>query len=180
MVGIGRAARGGAVHLSGCFLDAKGRLVVPLVSNPTSVAAPVQPRSWLRTHNPETGKAVGVRAFDERLVGWVRVSADRTTGAFLDARRLRVGPLAGTTFQTVAEVPDPPRQNPVVAFHPSGKWLVCGTATGVRVYETATWREAKVLEWGAGPLEVLAFDADGSRAAGGGTSGTVVVWDWDL
>jgi WD40 repeat protein len=67
-----------------------------------------------------------------------------------------------------------------LAFHPSGKWLMCGTGAGVRVYDAATWREAKVLEWEAGPLDVLAFDTDGSRAAGGGDSGTVVVWDWDL
>ena len=177
-LGRWKATNIGPQHLalygwSGCFVNAAGRFVVPLNGSPPR-------RSWLRTFDPDTGKVVGEREYDVRLTDSFRVSPDGTTAAFLDARRLHAGPLTGSTFPPVAEVPDLPKTYHGVAFHPSGKWLVCGTETGVRVYETATWREAKVLAWDAGPLSVLAFDADGSRAAGGGKTGTVVVWDWDL
>jgi WD40 repeat protein len=158
----------------GCFVDATGRFVVPMVGD--------WQRKWtlLRTHDPETGKVVGERKYLERWTESFRATPDGATGAYLDGRKLHAGPLAGTKLPPVAEVPDLPKSFRAVAFHPSGKWLMCGTETGVRIYETATWREAKVLAWDAGALQVLAFDADGTRAAGGGKSGTVVVWDWDL
>jgi WD40 repeat protein len=75
-------------------------------------------------------------------------------------------------------------------FHPSGP-LVTTTDTGqVQFWDAGEWERpfveavaarppARVLEWGVGPVQALAFSPDGSLGAVAGAHGDVVVWDAD-
>ncbi|HJZ58084.1 MAG TPA: WD40 repeat domain-containing protein [Gemmataceae bacterium] len=87
--------------------------------------------------------------------------------------------------QTWVEAFGPP-QNPgpghwlSVLFHPSGKHLLTGGATGeVTLWDVSTWQPLTTFRWGTGPVYALAFAPDGLRAAAAGHTG-VVVWDLDV
>jgi WD40 repeat protein len=65
-----------------------------------------------------------------------------------------------------------------VAFHPAGRQLAAANNNGrVHVWDTATWNEAAVYNWGMRKGRALAFSPDGTRAAVGDDKGDVVVWD---
>jgi WD40 repeat protein len=66
------------------------------------------------------------------------------------------------------------------AFHPGGASLATAGGDGqVRLWDAATWKQRRAYDWGVGPLLEVAFSADGLKAACGGRSGKVVVWDVD-
>jgi WD40 repeat protein len=68
-----------------------------------------------------------------------------------------------------------------VAFHPSGRFLAAtSNDTTVKLYDTDSWQLAKTFTWDVGRLRSVAFSPDGTRAAVGSVTGTVVVWDVDL
>ena len=68
-----------------------------------------------------------------------------------------------------------------VAFTPDGRFLlVACNDRSVRVWDTRSWSEHTAFDWGIGPVETVAVAADGMRAAAGGRSGKIVVWDLDL
>jgi len=66
-------------------------------------------------------------------------------------------------------------------FHPSGEYLAAtSNDETVKVYETTTWKVARVYQWEIGRMRSVAFSRDGMLAAAGGDRGDVVVWDVDL
>jgi WD40 repeat protein len=55
-----------------------------------------------------------------------------------------------------------------------------GDEKTVRLWGTETWQERIALDWQIGKPRTIAFAPDGMRAAVGGGSGKIVVWDVDL
>ena len=51
--------------------------------------------------------------------------------------------------------------------------------TTARLWDAATGREVAGYAWDVGPLNAVAFAADGMRAAVSGKKGTILVWDVD-
>ncbi len=66
-----------------------------------------------------------------------------------------------------------------MAFHPGGKLLTVDNDRLVRVWDTATMKSERTIEWSIGKLHSVAFSPDGTRAAVGSGTGKVLVWDWD-
>jgi WD40 repeat protein len=65
------------------------------------------------------------------------------------------------------------------AFSPDGAFLaVVSNEETVRIWDTRNWSERPGYAWQIGQLKCLAFSPDGMRAACGGHSGSIVVWDW--
>jgi WD40 repeat protein len=68
-----------------------------------------------------------------------------------------------------------------VAFTPDGRCLLAARNDGtVRLYETHSWCERACYDWKIGRATCLAVAPDGLRAAAGGGSGRIVVWDLDV
>jgi WD40 repeat protein len=68
-----------------------------------------------------------------------------------------------------------------LAFHPSGRYLaVTSNDETVNLYDTTTWKVAKVFTWEVGRMRSVAFSPDGMLAAAGGDNGQIVVWDFEL
>src|SRR5262249_52417690 len=78
-----------------------------------------------------------------------------------------------------------PRQTraAAVAFHPRRKLLAVAGPDGVDLWDVLTrGREAERtggLTFERKPFDVLAFNSDGDRLAGGNSAGAVVVWQTD-
>ncbi len=67
-----------------------------------------------------------------------------------------------------------------VAVTPDGRCLLAAHNDGtVRLYDTRSWRERACYDWRIGRVTCLAVAPDGLRAAAGGRSGRIVVWDLD-
>lgn len=76
---------------------------------------------------------------------------------------------------------DTPKQFTGLAFHPSGGYMAATSNDAtVKIYDTATWKVAKVFTWEVGRMRSIAFSPDGMLAAAGSDSGRIVVWDFDL
>jgi len=82
-------------------------------------------------------------------------------------------------LEPVAEVKCGRTKPVAAAFHPGGKWLAVAAGTAVKVFDCATWKETRVLDWKIGKVKSLAFSSDGALAAAAGDSGKIVVWDAD-
>jgi WD40 repeat protein len=68
-----------------------------------------------------------------------------------------------------------------LAFHPSGRYLAATSNDAtVKLYDTETWKVAKVFTWEIGRMRSVAFSPDGMLAAAGGDKGQIIVWDFDL
>ncbi|MBA4064957.1 MAG: hypothetical protein C0501_14835 [Isosphaera sp.] len=82
------------------------------------------------------------------------------------------------TGDPVGEVPAADPTDAV--FHPSGRWLLTGSADGtVRVWDADQLAEVTAFRWDVGKLRAVAVSPDGALAAASG-DGRVVVWDLDL
>ncbi len=129
-----------------------------------------------------------------------------TAGAVWDAatgkevRRLRPG--HGTTVAAVAFSPDgqtvatvchdkvllwaaageaPPRElspegGTALAFAPGGRLLAVGGRRGVSLWDVAAGRRVRQWVGHRGPVQRLAFTADGSRLVSASSDGTALVW----
>ncbi|HWG44626.1 MAG TPA: WD40 repeat domain-containing protein [Gemmataceae bacterium] len=68
-----------------------------------------------------------------------------------------------------------------IAFTPDGQFLAAThNDKTVRMWSTRDWTERAAFDWGIGEVVCIAFAPDGMRAAAGGRSGCIVVWDVDL
>jgi WD40 repeat protein len=65
-------------------------------------------------------------------------------------------------------------------FHPSGEFFATTNGDGtVDFWDARTGERRQSFDWKVGKLYAVAFDPAGDRAACGGESGQVVVWDVD-
>jgi WD40 repeat protein len=66
-----------------------------------------------------------------------------------------------------------------LAASPDGRWVLTSPYESkvVQMWGTADWRERHAYTWPIGQVLCLAVAPDGQRAAAGGSSGQVVVWD---
>ncbi len=66
------------------------------------------------------------------------------------------------------------------AWHPSGAFFATANGDGkVDYWDGVTGERRESFDWGVGKLNVVVFDVAGDRAACGGESGAIVVWDVD-
>jgi WD40 repeat protein len=73
-----------------------------------------------------------------------------------------------------------PKHVQSLAFSPEGRTLATVSKdTTARLWDAATGRETAAYAWDIGPLNAVAFAADGMRAAVSGKKGTILVWDLD-
>jgi WD40 repeat protein len=96
------------------------------------------------------------------------VAAIDVTGGIADVWDLRTGePIAALLDGQKAE-------SAALAFSHDGRWLALSAASGVEVYDTATWKRALTV---AGPgVEALSFDPTGPQLATATTHGDVSLW----
>jgi WD40 repeat protein len=68
-----------------------------------------------------------------------------------------------------------------IAFTPDGRLLAAThNDRSVRLWDTRDWSERAAFDWGIGEVTCIAFAPDGMRAAAGGRTGRIVIWDVDL
>jgi WD40 repeat protein len=101
--------------------------------------------------------------------------------AFPVRSKIRLWPLADDVRVPEAVANANRFQFTAVAFHPSGSLLAAGCNDGrVKLYDSATWRVDREFAWDIGKPRSVCFSPDGTRAAAGGDTGTIGVWDVDL
>jgi WD40 repeat protein len=66
-----------------------------------------------------------------------------------------------------------------MAVHPTGALLTVDTERLVRVWAVPALTTDRSITWNIGKLLAIAVSPDGTRAAVGGHTGRVLVWDWD-
>lgn len=82
-------------------------------------------------------------------------------------------------LEPVAEVKCGRAKPVAAAFHPGGQWLAVAVGPAVKLFDCATWKEVRQLDWKVGKVTCVAFSSDGTLAAVAGDSGKIVVWDVD-
>jgi hypothetical protein len=158
-------AGGRFVFLEDVFADGAthGELTLTAVAQTTGKEVARSPAPNLEVTYPPVASAGG-----EWLVGVARYRLQ-----VFDAKSLAMA----------VELPNPEgkKQFTGVAFTPDGKHLLAsGTAGYVRAFAVGGWTEVAAWDWKLGPLTCVAVSADGSLAAAGTKTGTVVVWDVDV
>jgi WD40 repeat protein len=104
-----------------------------------------------------------------------------------DGERLFARTAGSFACWTLAEPDKSPKKavNPArkhflsMAYHREGKLLTVDNDRLVRVWDAATLRHERAIEWNIGKLYAVAVSPDGTRAAVGSHTGKVLVWDWD-
>jgi WD40 repeat protein len=78
------------------------------------------------------------------------------------------------------KVVNPSRKHFVaMAVHPDGPLLTVDNDRLVRVWTVPALTTDRSITWNIGKLHAVAVSPDGTRAAVGGHTGEVLVWDWD-
>jgi hypothetical protein len=127
-----------------------------------------------------TGRTVGESRHPEEAADPV-LSADGRWIARCERNQVVV--LHGENFaaEPIVLKKDNPKQITGLAFHPSGRYLAATSNDAtVTLFDTETWKLAKVFTWEIGRVRSVAFSPDGMLAAAGGDKGRVIVWDFDL
>jgi WD40 repeat protein len=81
------------------------------------------------------------------------------------------------TGRPVAQVGLPRKGVEAAAFAPDGRFLAFADGATVRVWDVAAWTERAVLRGHEGPVNALAFSADGRLLLTGSDDATALVWD---
>ena len=66
-----------------------------------------------------------------------------------------------------------------MAAHPAGPLLTVANDRVVRVWDVPALTAGRSFTWNIGKLNAVTVSPDGTRAAVGSDTGTVLVWDWD-
>ncbi len=136
------------------------------------------PADWVSLRDAQTGELL-----DDRKIGsTVTVSLSTTSNntAIVTHQRKLTAWKPGERTARVVNQPEK-RQYGQAAAHPNRPFVaVVSNGKEVRIYDTATWREANRYEWPISKLRSVAFSPDGTLAAAGSRTGQIVVWDFDL
>jgi WD40 repeat protein len=122
----------------------------------------------LRTFGP---KEIGIRSDNYFLMPDDRQFV-HFTGAWLVAVDVE-------TDQEVIRRSTRRKQTRNVALSPTGHRVVAASNKEVQVWTPPYWPEPQVYSWPIGNVTCLAVAPDGQRAAAGGSSGQVIIWDLD-
>ena len=130
-------------------------------------------------HDGHTGERLHAinKIKGEPLRVWINRDGSRV--AILNVKQVVVwNPAAGEPVHKFS----PEGVKPVVdwADEPTGTKLATAGQTFVRLLDTATWKETEAYDWGIGPVTAVALAAEGTLAAAGSKSGTIVLWDLGL
>jgi WD40 repeat protein len=128
---------------------------------------------------PATGRVIrtlGLKVIDTRSPFYFLMPDDRhfvrSTGAWLVVVDVETG-------REVVRRSTRRKQTTKVALSPTGHRVVTASNKEVQVWTPPDWAEPQVYSWPIGTVTCLAVAADGQRAAAGGTSGQVIIWDLD-
>jgi WD40 repeat protein len=67
-----------------------------------------------------------------------------------------------------------------VAFHPDGSRLYAASNDGtVQLFDATSWQRIERYTWPLGRPKAVAVSSDGTLAAAGGDTGSIVIWDVD-
>jgi WD40 repeat protein len=129
-------------------------------------------------HDPKSGTPRSHLASTSSNVRRLTFSADGRWVAAAIENHLLVWTAAGVQC---TDVSGGRKHFMAMAFSPDGRFLAAAsTDQTVRLFHTSTWQEAIVYNWDIGPVREVLFSPDGMRAAAGGATGRIVVWDVDL
>jgi WD40 repeat protein len=107
--------------------------------------------------------------------GAVAVSPDGLRVAVPSLKRLVV--YAAADRQVLIDVPLPTEGQMVVAYSPDGRFLACGTAAKVGVWDAVTHEPVGVLSHGRRHVRAIAWHPNGPFLVAALRAGTAVVWD---
>jgi WD40 repeat protein len=104
----------------------------------------------------------------------VAISFDGRFVSAIDAAGSVAHVWEATTGAPLAALRNDSMEFPGVAFSSDGRWLATTGGNDVRVFDTHTWRPARIIR---GPrIHSLAFDPTGSHLVTGAATGNVAIW----
>lgn len=137
-------------------------------------------RTRVAVRSLETGKLLDSQKLPYQTTAGLAVSPDGANVAVATANVLRVYDTAPLSKFPRYGLQFTSKHLTGVAYHPSGRYLaVTSNDETVRVLDADRLAVVKSFAWKIGKLRAIAFAPDGLRAAVGGDTGQVVVWDVD-
>lgn len=133
---------------------------------------------FVTLRNPDSGNVQKHLTGSTAPISALAFSPDGTQLASLAGINLRVWDIESRELRATRKVGTKHFKD--FAFTPDGRHLLTvSNDRTVRVWETDTWTESAVFEWQLGRATSLAIAPDGLRAAVGGGTGKIIIFDLD-